>query len=73
MTVIQILSSNEVSQQREAAWASVKESCDKVLEPESGRNVKFFHPTPDCGLLIHTICAEYPQQVKSPQAMLDAF
>ncbi|KAL3435037.1 hypothetical protein BDV09DRAFT_81726 [Aspergillus tetrazonus] len=68
MAVIPIKSDN-VIRQREAAWNSVKDDCDKIHEPESGTNMKFFLPTADCGLAINCVRDEYPQQAASSPAL----
>ncbi|KAL3479799.1 hypothetical protein BJX99DRAFT_255232 [Aspergillus californicus] len=64
MAVIPI-QSDKVTRESEEAWNSVKDNCDKIHEPESGTNMKFFLPTVDCGFTIECVRDEYPQQVAS--------
>ena len=58
------IKSDKVTSLREAAWVSVQDDCNKICEPESGTNMKFFQPTVDCGFIINCIRDEYPQQVR---------
>ncbi|RDH26840.1 hypothetical protein BDQ94DRAFT_127265 [Aspergillus welwitschiae] len=71
MAVIAIKPSDGVIRQREAAWNSVKDGCDKINEPGSGTNMKFFLPTVDCGFTINSVCDEYPRKVAQSPALYD--
>ncbi|KJF60699.1 uncharacterized protein CIMG_11959 [Coccidioides immitis RS] len=53
--------------QHKAAWASVKDDCDKILESENKTNLKFFLPTPDCGITSKYVSNKYPQQATSSE------
>ncbi|RJE19037.1 hypothetical protein PHISCL_08620 [Aspergillus sclerotialis] len=65
MTVVRTIPfSGQIKKQCEAAWASVEDDCNKILQPDNG-NMKFFYPTEDCSLTIKYIQDEYPQQAAS--------